>query len=277
MQTELTLLQQLKLIACQQTSEILSSLTIKEAVVGVFFTGVQLSNRCAGLCATPVKEISAAVCCSSSANALPGAGRLRGLPVETCLEDLGSPKPLRRTVAIATLNALIETIWQMRGDELVAATTSGDAILTLSPSPGQHVVMVGAFYPYIHQLRKQGISFKVLEKDPSVFKTSELTYYVPADQAPNVIPTADILIITATTLLNGTLDSLLSLAKTGTSVAIVGPTTPLLPEAFAPYSVSLLGGVRITAPEHVLDLLVQGASGYHLFEKGLERINLTLH
>src|SRR6202007_925712 len=47
----------------------LEEITIERAVVGLFFTGVKLSNGAAGSSATPIKSIPEAVCCPSSAMA----------------------------------------------------------------------------------------------------------------------------------------------------------------------------------------------------------------
>jgi len=47
----------------------LDGITVERAVVGLFFTGVELSNGIAGACATPIKTIPEAVCCPSSAAA----------------------------------------------------------------------------------------------------------------------------------------------------------------------------------------------------------------
>ena len=51
---------------------------IERAVVGLFFTGVKLSTGHVGACATPIKAIPDAVCCPSSAHAMPFPGKMRG-------------------------------------------------------------------------------------------------------------------------------------------------------------------------------------------------------
>src|ERR1700680_4766909 len=56
----------------------LDRLTVERAVIGLFFTGVKLSNGIAGACATPIKTIPEAVCCPTSAMAMPFPGKLRG-------------------------------------------------------------------------------------------------------------------------------------------------------------------------------------------------------
>ncbi|NMA10201.1 MAG: DUF4213 domain-containing protein, partial [Methanomicrobiales archaeon] len=44
----------------------LDSITVERVVIGIFFTGVKLSDGSGGLCFTPIKEIPEAVCCPSS-------------------------------------------------------------------------------------------------------------------------------------------------------------------------------------------------------------------
>ena len=79
----------------------LDSITVERAVFGLFFSGVKLSTGQGGLCFTPVKEIPEAVCCPSSAKAMPFSGKLKGRGVRAYLEDIFSENILRRTLGIA--------------------------------------------------------------------------------------------------------------------------------------------------------------------------------
>ncbi|WP_238530604.1 DUF4213 domain-containing protein [Alicycliphilus denitrificans] len=85
-------------------AQALERLRIARAVLGIFFTGVQLDNGVGGLCATPVKSVPEAVCCPSSALAMPVPGRIAGRSAAEVLQDLYRPQDLRRALAIATLN-----------------------------------------------------------------------------------------------------------------------------------------------------------------------------
>lgn len=58
----------------------LDALSIERAVFGLFFSGVKLSNGEGGLCFTPVKEMPQAVCCPSSARAMPLSEKLPNDP-----------------------------------------------------------------------------------------------------------------------------------------------------------------------------------------------------
>src|SRR6202041_2166546 len=92
----------------------LDDIRIERAVIGVFFTGVKLSTGHAGSCATPIKTIPEAVCCPSSAMAMPFPGKLRGRPARDALREVFSGHGIRRAVGIATLNALAAYCWEVR-------------------------------------------------------------------------------------------------------------------------------------------------------------------
>src|SRR5690606_13615829 len=95
----------------------LEELTVERAVLGLFFTGVKLSDGHGGLCFTPIKEIPEAVCCPSSARAMPLSGRLGGRSAREYLDDLSSDSILKKTLGIATLNALSATCWDRTPEE----------------------------------------------------------------------------------------------------------------------------------------------------------------
>lgn len=59
-------------------SDEIETIAIECVVVGLFFTGVKLSTGHVGACATPIKSIPEAVCCPSSAQAMPFPGKMRG-------------------------------------------------------------------------------------------------------------------------------------------------------------------------------------------------------
>ena len=51
---------------------------------------------------------------------------------------------------------------------------------------------------------------------------------------------------------------------------MVGPTASMLPDAFFRRGVYAVGGVRVTDPDPLLDILAEGGSGYHFFGKYAE-------
>ena len=254
----------------------IESLFIERAVLGIFFTGVKLNNGAGGLCATPIKSVPEAVCCPSSAHAMPVPGKITGRPAARMLEDLYRPQDLRRTLAIATLNALVETLWRQGEAPGNVGISEGDAFDALVIRPEDYVVMVGAFPPYMRELRRRNQRFNVLELDPSTFKPHELPFYVQADRAAEIVPEADVFITTGTTLINDTLEGLLGLLKSGAEAAIIGPTAALIPGPFAERGATVVGGTRVLDPDTLLDMLAEGGSGYHLFGKTVARVTLRV-
>ncbi|MCC7411522.1 MAG: DUF364 domain-containing protein [Gammaproteobacteria bacterium] len=254
----------------------LDALHVERAVIGIFFTGVQLDNGAGGVCATPLRSVPEAVCCPSSAGTLPAPGKLAGRPVRAVLEDLHRPLDLRRALAVATLNALAETLWQRSGPPGGLRPVDGDAFDVLRIAPGAQVALVGAFPPYLRELRKRRQPFHVLELDPATLKADELPFYVPADRAAEIVPLADVFLTTGTALVNGTLDTLLRLLRPGAEAAVVGPTATLCVQPYARRGVTVLGGVRVIDPGPLLDVLAEGGSGYHFFGKTVQRVTLRL-
>ena len=253
----------------------LDRIVVERAVVGLFFTGVKLNTGIAGACATPLRSIPEAVCCPSSAMAMPFPGKLRGRPARELLKETEAPSGIRRAIGVATMNALADMCWQRRATPAVELRAGVDAYDAADIQPGERVVVVGAFVPFLKALKRSGQHFTVLEMDPATLKPDELAHFRPADDARLVLPSADVVLITGTTLLNDTLENLLALCRPQARVVMVGPTVGLLPDALLRRGVDVLGGVRVTAPDAFLDVLAEGGSGYHFFGRSAEKVVLV--
>jgi len=253
----------------------LASLVVERAVVGLFFTGVKLSNGTAGACATPIKTIPEAVCCPTSAMAMPFPGKLRGRPAFDLAKEAFGNHGIRRATGIAAMNALADTCWRRRPHPEAELRLGIDAFDATDIGPGDNVVVIGAFVPFLRELKRRRQPFLVLEQDAATLKAEEMPSFRPADQAPAVVPEADVLLITGTTLINDTLEGLLAAAKPAARVTMVGPTVSLLPDAFLRRGASILGTVRITEPDEFLETLAEGGSGYHFLGRSAQKVVLV--
>ncbi len=249
----------------------IDDLAVERAVLGLFFSGVKLSSGHGGTCFTPVKEMPEAVCCPSSARAMPSSGRLSNRPVRAYLEDIFGGNILKKTLGISALNALSALCWERAGHAGYTIETGKDAFDEIEVDAHSKAVVVGALVPIIKKLMTAGAEFKILEMDPATLKESELPYFAEATRAPEFVPDADLLVITGVTVLNGTLPGLLNLAKPGARIVVVGPTASMLPEAFFARGVTDLAGILVTKPDELLDVISEGGSGYHFFGKSAER------
>lgn len=255
----------------------LDTLTVERAVTGLFFTGVKLSDGSGGICATLNKDIPEAVCCPSSSAQIHPPGKISGRKAIACLDDLEARSPLRRVLAIAVLSALCQSARKLAPPTGYTFRRGVDALDAIDVPRNAHVVIVGAFVPVIKAMKARGQSFRILEKDPATLKADEMPFFAPAEQAPVEVPKADVLFVTGTTLINDTLEPILAAAKPGATIVVVGPTASVSPEPFFRRGVSLVGGVDVTDPDLLLDLLAEGGSGHHFFGKAADRIVMQPH
>jgi uncharacterized protein (DUF4213/DUF364 family) len=127
----------------------------------------------------------------------------------------------------------------------------------------KNVVVVGHF-PFIDRLKLVAKNLWVLELNP---KEGDL----PAEAAPEVVPQADVVAITATTLINKTFQGLIELCQSQARVVLVGPSTPLSPIMYD-YGIDVLSGTIVTNPHEVLTGIGQGISFHQLRQKKVVRL-----
>jgi len=252
----------------------LETITIERAVIGLFFTGVKLSTGEAGACATPSEAVPEGVCCPLSAGKAPFR-RLHSRPAAELMRDAVGPQGLARAVAIATLNAMAERCWKLRPHPAMELCPGVDAFDASEIGDGEQTVLVGAFIPFLKELKRRRLPYLVLEQNPAALRGEELPFYRPAETAREVVPQADVLLVTGATLLNDTLEDLLALARPATRVTVVGPTVGMLPDPFLARGADVLGSVRITEPDAFLDLLAEGGSAPHFLGRSAEKIVLA--
>ena len=266
------LLQESADILKEYFGERLDKMVVERAVFGLFFSGVKLSTGHGGLCFTPVKEIPEAVCCPSSAKAIPLSGKLSGRSVKSYLDDLSHENILRKTLAIATLNALSACYWEGNKNLEYKIEIDVDSFDVMEVPKGKKSVVIGALVPMLKKLLAADADFKVLEMDSRTLKGKELEHFAPSKDANVYIPDSDLDVITGVTILNDTLPDLLAMCKPGADILVTGPTAGMIPDAFFKRGVTIMGGILVTKPDELLDVISEGGSGYHFFGKSAERI-----
>jgi hypothetical protein len=191
---------------------------------------------------------------------VPRAGHLAELSTQDLAELVYSPRPPEVSIGLATVNALLPRLrhrWiDLHSKEILARLGAEKT-----------VVMVGHF-PYVPELRSRVGKLLVLEQHPQ--DADDL----PAETASEVIPQADVLAITAMTLLNHTFDDLIALRRPGIPTMIVGPTTPLSPVLFE-MGATILSGSIVENPAAVLRGLSQGANFHQLRQMGVRLVSMT--
>lgn len=171
-----------------------------------------------------------------------GVGDLRNRSALELAEYAKSDNLLEASIGMATINSLIEI------DETKCDAENALDVL-LEKGEGKDVAVVGHF-PWVPKLRKVARKLWVLEQKPQAGD-------LPAEAAEDILPRADVVAVTGTSLINHTAEKLLDLAK-GSFVVMVGPTSPLSPVLFD-WGVDVVSGTKVVEPEKVIRSISEGA------------------
>lgn len=207
---------------------------VRDVRIGPFWTAVW-SRHC-GLSSTVFEHEH------SSGPPVPEAGHLTEKTALELCEYALAANLLKRSIGLAAINSLYEI-------DINSCQRLNAAELLLEHGRGKKVCVVGHF-PFVPRLRQAAKTLWVLERRPRM-------YDLPAEQAEQVLPQADIVAITGTALLNGTMGELLALCKKDALIMVLGPTAPISPVWFE-YGVSIVSGTRVTDAAMVLNMVSQG-------------------
>jgi uncharacterized protein (DUF4213/DUF364 family) len=181
--------------------------------------------------------------------------RLEGGSARELSELAFSHDPVEASIGVAAINSLVEPSGrriERNGYEIA-----------LERAAGRRLAVVGHFR-FVKGIGDRVDKLWVLELRP---QEGDL----PAERAPEIIPLADVVVITGTTLVNHTADDLLGLAR-GKTVIMLGPTTIMSPVLFE-FGVSAICGVQILDPAVAIGHLKEGRSMRDL--EGIRRICLV--
>ena len=223
---------------------LLGSLTadapVRQVMMGAFWTAVTLDTeppRCglaSSLRGTP----------HVSGPPIPEAGHLQDHTARELAVWLRSDRVAKASIGMAAFNALLD-VDETACEELNAAE------IIMSRGTDRRVAVVGHF-PFIVQVAQVAAACKVLELHP---RTGDL----PASQAAEVLPWADVVALTGTSLLNHTFDELVGLCRPDAFVILLGASAPLTPLLFG-HGVDAIAGTRVTDVPAALQAVSQGAT-----------------
>ncbi len=211
-------------------------------------------GRTCGLSSTPIKGFAVDGKIRSLLDNFVGVNANELLPSLLNGADL-----LQRGIGLATLNALLPK----DGSENWIDRNAGDVII--QRGRGKHVALVGHF-PFVPDVREKVGKLSVLELRP---QEGDL----PASEAPNIIPQADILAVTSMAFVNKTMDGLLALCRPETYIIVIGPSTPLTARLFD-VGVNMLCGSIVEEIDPVVESVLAGDGFRQIKKKGVRLVTL---
>jgi hypothetical protein len=213
---------------------------VREILVGAFWTGVVVD-------ADPVRCGLASALRAETGGPWPPvvrAGRLLERSGRELAGLLRSDRILEASIGAAAVNALLKV------DES-ALTEANAEQLILERGSGKRVAIVGHF-PFIERVRAAAAECWVLELRPTPGD-------LPASRASEVLPQADVVALTGTSLINHTFDELMGLCRPDAFVLLLGPSAPLTPILFEA-GIDAISGTRVHDADLVLRSVGQGAT-----------------
>jgi len=221
---------------------------VGRALVGPGFIAVELENGTVGLSA------NIALSQTQGCTIFPDAGTLAGSRASDVLKLVSRGDFLSRELALATVNALINTLHP---------APFGDAFDHIEIRPRQRAVIVGLIEPVARMLTEKGCTVSIFENRPVLHPQVESHEMMPAR-----IREADIVVLSGTTLINATIEEILAMPSPAKAWVLMGPSTPMIPEAFSRTPVTHLAGARILDNERAFTLLMEGGGTKELYHSG---------
>ncbi len=243
----------------QRLYEYLSSmgdrLEIEDVRIGLGYAGVELKGNKLGLAAVLRHELAPG--CST----LDAAGTLKGLRASKLLKYLVDGKnPLDKALGLATANAIICP---------EASKEEQDTLGLMSLTARDRVAMVGYFGPLVERIKKTGADLFIIERDPARIEV------VDNKTKDKKLRNCTVAIITATSILNNTMEETLGKLGNPRHVAILGPSTPMIVDVFQGTPVTHLGGSAILNIHKVMQIISEGG-GTPAMRPCLRFINILL-
>lgn len=226
--------------------------TVRTATAGLKYSAVSLDDGSVGVSYT----WNQGHCCGPNEEPF---FDYEGKEAAILLEKIRHNGAVGRSLSVALVNAL-------NGRRALDMPVDDDNTVifnTLNVQRGTRMAMVGFFKPVVKVLKGMGVELYISDMSHDMGSSEELYKKLSG--------WADCLIITSTTIVNGTFDDIMDHCPSALPAAMLGPTTPMVPEVFKDYGIALLAG---TAPDKVdltMRLIRQGA-GTPDFQKQAKKV-----
>jgi len=165
--------------------------------------------------------------------------------------EFGSHDPVREMIALGAMNAICQNVMRETAFHIEPAP---DPLGLLSVAEGDKIGMVGLFFGLTKAIRKAGAELVVIEKKEKLIdKFPDL----PITTDPSQLSSCNKVLCTGTTLMNNSLDEVLSHCSPDAFVSIIGPTAGYFPDPLFARGVDVVGGRLVTNGEVLLQRLAE--------------------
>ncbi len=215
------------------------SVTVDKVSLGVGYTAVQTSDGGIGVSYTYFEKKTS---CTVRADDVD----FEHQPAALLLERIKRSDPLEKSMALALINAMnYHNALKMPDDP-----RNDILIRHFRIEKGTHVSMVGYFGPTIRLLEERGAIVEVIDESKDIGDKKgfmdRLSFWT------------EVLILTSTSILNDTAEPILKRLGPEVKTVVLGPSTPMIKEAFLDLPVHMLAGIAPFQDQNVFRVICHG-------------------
>ena len=157
-----------------------------------------------------------------------------------------------RVIGIATINVLSQTALNV--DKYLISDGNFIDYIDKRVRKSDTVALVGYIKPFIQILQRKAKTLYIFERNRKVNNEQ-----VPPESASQeLLPQANIAIITGSSIANGTIDNILTLSRGAREIGIVGPSAGLIPDPLFKRGVTIIGNIKPLDSERLFQIIMEG-------------------
>jgi uncharacterized protein (DUF4213/DUF364 family) len=217
--------------------------SVKQIQIGIHFACV-VSKNC-GLASTMLRD------CHHDDETIE-SGFLTRMSAKELASWALSEKIEKASIGMASINSLIDI------DKSKCIEMNASDIIKEN-GKNKNISIIGHF-PFVEELKGIAKNLWVIEKHP-------MPGDFPEQDALKYLPLSDIVAISGTTLINHTLEKLISLCPKKSIKIVLGPTTPLSPILFD-FGIDYISGCEVIDADAILKFIAEGATFRQLKRSG---------
>ncbi len=216
-----------------------AAVNVEIVSIGLGYTAVTLSDGGIGLSYTHFEDKKSCMLLNKHID-------YEDQPAVQLLEKIKSDNPVERSMALALVNALNYE------DALGYPEDRKNSIMfdRFKIGKGTKLAMVGFIGPLVALLKQKQATVEILDASRNMGRKDD--FYAQLDNW------ADVLILTSTSILNNTTEEILQNVHQEVKTIMLGPSTPMVAEAFQHLPVHMLAGTVPIDKKNVLKAIRHG-------------------
>ncbi len=207
----------------QNFEELAKEARVRCLSIGLAYTAVRTEPGGVGLANTSLDS-------KCSCSVLGRDEEFEGKEASELLPGILSANTVRRAIALALINALnypsIDSLPEDRDNQIL--------FRELGIESGARVAMIGHFKPLVQKLNRMQVGVELADRGHKIGDSAEVL--------AGLGERTQALFLSATSIINGTIDGILKYVPVGIPVALLGPSTPISRASFISSPVRVLAG-----------------------------------